>query len=94
MNSNDLAQVIGAMLRKTSMDEVDAIEVIAALTVALSNHGNKSAKNRENVETILLWLDSALETLAPSDLTQDDIASALADAWIQEQKDLRVGGEA
>ena len=92
MSSNDLAQVIGAMLRKASMDEVDAIEVMSALTVALSNYGNKSAKNRKDVESTLSWLDDALDTLTPADLTQDDIESIQADAWIQEQKDSRVGG--
>lgn len=94
MNSNDLAQVIGAMLRKSSMDDVDAIEVMSALTVALSNHGRKSEQNRKDVESTLSWLDDALDTLTPADLTQDDIESIKADAWIQEQKDSRVGGAA
>ena len=93
MNSNDLAQVIGAMLRKASMDEVDAIEVMAALTVALSNHGRKSEQYRKDVESTLSWLDDALDTLTP-DLTQDDIESIQADAYRQEQKDSRVGGAA
>ena len=94
MNSNDLAQVIGAMLRKASMDEVDAIEVMAALTVALGNHGRKSEQNRKDVESTLSWLDDALDTLTPADLTQDDIESIQADAYRQERKDLRVGGAA
>ena len=94
MNSNDLAQVIGAMLRKASMDEVDAIEVMSALTVALSNHGRKSEQYRKDVESTLSWLDDALDTLTPPDLTQDDIESIQADAYRQEQKDSRVGGAA